>query len=168
MQEFCLEYCKANEVRDRQEEHRILDAPAVGSVFPRTGDRGVEDGVRPSRDRAAPAERPHPAQVRGRDAEGDIYEAVLAAIAATGPRTGPPRTTTPRIDAGMSSPRSRRSATRSPASSIQLTEIAKKKIEGEPVVEFDESLDVIYISDPYFAYFLRWGTPAGATSPATS
>jgi hypothetical protein len=30
-----------------------------------------------------------------------------------------------------------------------------------------ESYDTVYISDPFFAVFLRWGTPAGVGDPVT-
>ena len=40
----------------------------------------------------------------------------------------------------------------------QMSKIAREKIEGEPVVDYDAELETLYISDPFFAYFLRWGT----------
>jgi hypothetical protein len=33
---------------------------------------------------------------------------------------------------------------------------------GEPVVEYDEELSTLHVSDPYFAFFLRWGEGASA------
>jgi hypothetical protein len=38
-----------------------------------------------------------------------------------------------------------------------MGKIAKENIEGEPVVDYDAELSTLYISDPFFAYFLRWG-----------
>ena len=38
-----------------------------------------------------------------------------------------------------------------------MAKIARDQIEGEPVVYYDEELSTLFISDPYFAYFLRWG-----------
>lgn len=37
-----------------------------------------------------------------------------------------------------------------------MTNIARKQ-EGEPVVDYDRELATLHISDPFFAYFLRWG-----------
>jgi hypothetical protein len=46
-----------------------------------------------------------------------------------------------------------------------MTKIAREQIDGEPVVDYDSELATLYISDPYFAYWLRWGTHRVATSP---
>ena len=40
----------------------------------------------------------------------------------------------------------------------EMTRIAREQIDGEPVVDYDGELATLYISDPYFAYWLRWGT----------
>jgi hypothetical protein len=40
----------------------------------------------------------------------------------------------------------------------EMTKIAREKIDGEPVVDYDVQLESLYISDPFFAYYLRWGT----------
>ena len=42
----------------------------------------------------------------------------------------------------------------------EMSKIAREKIEGEPVVDYDTELETLHISDPFFAYFLRWGTTA--------
>ena len=42
----------------------------------------------------------------------------------------------------------------------EMSKIAREKIEGEPVVDYDEELSTLYISEPFFAYFLRWGPAA--------
>jgi hypothetical protein len=39
----------------------------------------------------------------------------------------------------------------------QMTQIAKEKVEGEPVLEYDDQFSTLHISDPYFAFYLRWG-----------
>lgn len=112
-----------------------------------------------------PRQRSDRIQRRFKDArEGDINEAVLAAIAATGPRTQLPYD---ELRASLRNVLDEEPPQRHEVTRVldALTEIAKIKIEGEPVVEFDESLDMIYISDPFFAFFLRWGTPAGVGDP---
>lgn len=43
----------------------------------------------------------------------------------------------------------------------QMTQIAKTKVEGEPVLDYDEDLSTLHISDPYFAFYLRWGQGQG-------
>jgi hypothetical protein len=39
-----------------------------------------------------------------------------------------------------------------------MSRIARDQIDGEPVVDYDEELSTLHISDPFFAYYLRWGT----------
>jgi len=39
-----------------------------------------------------------------------------------------------------------------------MSKIAREKVAGEPVVDFDAPYRTLYISDPFFAFFLRWGT----------
>lgn len=50
----------------------------------------------------------------------------------------------------------------------EMVRIAREQIEGEPVLDYDAEMSTLYISDPFFAYFLRWGVhetapPASAT-----
>lgn len=37
----------------------------------------------------------------------------------------------------------------------KMSEIARDDIKGEPVVDWDSSY--LHISDPFFAYYLKWG-----------
>lgn len=39
----------------------------------------------------------------------------------------------------------------------KMSEIARKDIEGEPVLDWDKEYSTLYLSDPFFAYYLRWG-----------
>jgi hypothetical protein len=39
----------------------------------------------------------------------------------------------------------------------EMSKIAREQIEGEPVVDYDDAMAMLHISDPYFAYYLRWG-----------
>ena len=47
-----------------------------------------------------------------------------------------------------------------------MTQIAREKVEGEPVLECDEEFSTLHISHPYFACYLRWGE--GGASGADS
>lgn len=38
----------------------------------------------------------------------------------------------------------------------EMSKIARDRLVGEPVVDYDTELSKLYISDPYFAYYLRW------------
>lgn len=85
----------------------------------------------------------------------DIYGAVLAAIASTGPRTSLQyediRTALRNVlDSDLPQ--------RHEVTNIleQMTRISREKIEGEPVLEYDSEYSTLYIADPFFAYYLRW------------
>jgi hypothetical protein len=86
---------------------------------------------------------------------------VLAAIAATGPATAITyeqlRTSLRNVLADE--PPQRHEVTRVLE---EMNKIARDQIEGEPVVDYDDQLGTLYISDPFFAYFLRWGTKEDA------
>jgi hypothetical protein len=46
---------------------------------------------------------------------------------------------------------------------LAMSKIAREQLAGEPVVDYDEGYKTLHISDPFFAFFLRWGT---GVSPA--
>ncbi|GAA1833397.1 hypothetical protein GCM10009750_17140 [Agromyces salentinus] len=88
----------------------------------------------------------------------DIYGAVLAAIANTGPRT------TLSYDEIRASLRDLLASGMPQSNEItnvldQMTDIAKTKIEGEPVLEYSIEYSRLDLVDPYFAYYLRWASP---------
>lgn len=37
----------------------------------------------------------------------------------------------------------------------EMTKIARDRIEGEPVLEYDGPMSTLYIADPFFAFYLR-------------
>jgi hypothetical protein len=86
----------------------------------------------------------------------DIYGAVLRAIAATGPATSLPMD---RLRASLKDVLDEDPPSFQEVARVleKMTEIARDKIEGEPVLDYDAPLETLYISDPFFAYFLRWG-----------
>jgi hypothetical protein len=85
----------------------------------------------------------------------DIYGAVLAAIASTGPRTS---LQYEEVRAALRSVLDSDLPQRHEVTNIldQMTKIARDKIEGEPVLEYDNEYSTLYIADPFFAYYLRW------------
>ena len=48
----------------------------------------------------------------------------------------------------------------------QMTRIARERLEGEPVVDWDAELETLHISDPYFAFSLRWAVRGRADRAA--
>jgi hypothetical protein len=84
----------------------------------------------------------------------NIYGAVLFAIASTGPKT---KLAYEDIRGGLRSVLKDEIPQAHEVTRIleKMSEIARNEIEGEPVVDWDGSY--LHISDPFFAYYLRWG-----------
>lgn len=89
--------------------------------------------------------------------ETDIYGAVLAAVEATGPRTS---LVYEEIRASLREILASELPQRHEITNVleQMTTIAKTKIEGEPVLEYDAEYSTLHLVDPFFAYYLRWAT----------
>jgi CBS domain-containing protein len=156
MQEFCLDSCKGAGIRGACATPTELPAPASRNEF--FGARAsaasksafdlLKQGPRQRTDRKE--------RILADGTVSDIYGVVLAAIAATGPKTS---LSYNELRASIrevlsSDPPQRHETTRVLE---EMTKIAREKIAGEPVVDFDVELETLYISDPFFAYFLRWG-----------
>lgn len=156
MQEFCRELCKANDVRETGEEVVMLEPPNWEPFF---RDRASQTSSRTSFELLARGPRQRSDRKLRELKDGritDIYTAILAAVAATGPQT---ELTYEQVRAALrevmkSEPPQRHEVTRV---LDEMTKIARETIPGEPVVDYDDELATLYISDPYFAYYLRWG-----------
>ena len=85
----------------------------------------------------------------------DIYGAVLLGIAYTGPLT---ELTYEGLRAALKKVLDDELPQRHEVTRVleEMSKIARDSIEGEPVVDYDESLSTLHVSDPYFAFYLRW------------
>lgn len=155
MQEFCLALCKENNLRQTPPNPVRIKAPADwcsffqsrSSATSRTAFDLLSRGPRQRTDRKERTLRN--GQVT------DIYGAVLAGIAHTGPLT---ELTYEQLrsslrDVMSSEPPQRHEVTRVLE---QMAAIARDDIEGEPVVDFVPEPGTLYISDPFFAYYMKW------------
>lgn len=167
MQDFCLQICKNNKIEETLNSTLLLrdpDSAATDEFFRATaqGDQ-VDDTYR--RLAQGPRQRTDrkPRTLRN-GVVTDIYGVVLEAIASTGPKVQLDWT---EIRSALrrvmrDEPPARGEYTRVLE---QMSDIAKKlvwdeqnhRFIGDPVLEFDADLGVLYISDPFFAYQLRWG-----------
>jgi len=155
MQDFCLHVCKENGLRETS-----LEAYSVREVdweeFFRSHAPGASKSIFDLLARG-PRQR---ADRKRRDLFGgrrtDIYGAVLAAIADTGPRT---KLTYEELRASLRSVMTSELPQRHEVTRVleEMTKIARDHIGGEPVVDYDAELSTLFISDPFFAYYLRWG-----------
>jgi hypothetical protein len=154
MQDFCLHLCKQNGVRKQQTERSRLELPDRIEFFagraPLASKTAFDLLARGPRQRSDRIVR----QLKdGR--QTDIYGAVLEGIAKTGPLTELPyeQLRAAMRDSMVEVPQ-RHEITRVLE---EMSKIAREQIDGEPVVDYDVELSTLHISDPFFAYFLRWG-----------
>lgn len=160
MQEFCKRLCRVNGVESERERPAKLVPPGDWQSFFR---ETAVDTSKAAFDllRTGPRQRTDRIKRILKDGrETDIYGAVLAAIAHTGPRL---EIAYEALRAALrevlaSDPPQRHEITRV---LDQMTQIAREKVEGEPVMEYDDQYSTLHISDPYFAFYLRWGEGAG-------
>jgi CBS domain-containing protein len=155
MQDFCLQLSRTNHVARTEAVSRTLLAPDWKPFF---SDR-ASNASKAAFDLLARGPRQRTDRIPRRLTNGkvtDIYGAVLAGIAHTGPLTELTyeelRTALRTIIA--EEPPQRHEVTRVLE---EMTKIARTEIEGEPVVDYDQELGKLFISDPFFAFYLRWG-----------
>jgi hypothetical protein len=155
MQTFCQRICLHNDIR---ETCSVTTSIAVDNERSFFGEIARESS-KPAFDRLATGPRQRSDRLTRQFADGamgDIYIAVLRAIARTGPRTS---LTYEDIRAKLREMLAGEIPQAHEISRVltKMTEIAKEKIEGEPVLEWDEDSKMLHIADPFFAFYLRWG-----------
>jgi len=164
MQDFCLNLCKGNDVRETLPERRALAAPDWVPFFSSRATNASKAAF-DLLAKGPPRTDRRPRRLAN-GATTDIYGAVLAAIADTGPVTTLPydrlRISLRNVLEGE--PPQRHEVTRV---LVQMSKIARERIEGEPVVDYDERYEILHISDPFFAFYLKWGAGANP-KPVTS
>ncbi|MFG2880298.1 hypothetical protein ACGFYU_35670 [Streptomyces sp. NPDC048337] len=156
MQDFCLQLCKKNRYRTKQGHPVELTAPDWATFFrqrssmtSKTAFDLLARGPRQRTDRQA--------RKLKNGLEKDIYGVILEAISHTGPKVA---LTYEEIRAAIREILASDIPQRHQVIRVleAMSKIAKKDLEGEPVVDYDKELATLYISDPYFAFFLRWGS----------
>lgn len=155
MQDFCLQLCKDNDLRQTSEKPVTLRAPNWGQFFRSRGSATSKTAF----DRLARGPRQRSDRKARQLTTGDttdIYGAVLAAIAHTGPLT---TLTYEQLRAALRQVLDEEPPQRHEVTRVldEMVKIAREEIEGEPVLDYDLELSTLYIADPFFAYFLRWG-----------
>lgn len=156
MQEFCLRLCKINGLNETIKGNpTTLPEPNYDEFF-----TGIVASIssKVAFERLAKGPRQRADRVQRELANGetvDIYTATLHGIAETGPKTE------------ISYEELRTSLRRVLADNIpqgheitrvlsKMDEIAKEELHGEPVIDWDRENTKLYISDPFFAFYLKW------------
>lgn len=164
MQEFCRELSKANGVSETVPVLRELVEPEWPSFFaklaPGTSKAAFDLLARGPRQRSD-----RKARTLSDGTHTDIYGAVLRAIAKTGPLTS---LTYEQLRGALREVLLDDVPQRHEVTRVleEMSKIAREQLEGEPVVDYDAELATLFISDPYFAYWLRWGSHNAASTPA--
>jgi hypothetical protein len=154
MQEFCLQICKENEIRETEEVSRVvLPSRDWDAFFQARCSMAAKDAFDhlargPKRSDRIPR--------RLRDGRNvDIYTVVLEGIAHTGPLEA---VTYEQLRASLREIMADEQPQRHEITRVLeiMAKIAREDVGGEPVVDFDKEPNaVLTISDPYFAYYLK-------------
>ena len=158
MQDFCLNAVKDSGYRVRQERPSLLQQPSWASFF----EKRASTASKTSFDALVRGPRQRTDRKPRKLKNGivvDIYGAVLMAIGHTGPLT---TLTYENLRAAMKEIAGEDAPRGQEITRIleEMSKIARDQIEGEPVVDYDSGLSTLHISDPYFAFFLRWKAAA--------
>lgn len=163
MQNFCLQICKANNIRETLHERSWMGGEANDNFFRSVAETGDVDATY---QRLAQGPRPRTDRMQRRlktDETTDIYGIVLRAIADTGPehelKWFDIREAMRRIMSDT--PPSQQEVTRvvERISKIARDLVLDEKGElavGDPVIDFDSELWIVHVADPFFAFHLRW------------
>jgi hypothetical protein len=153
MQDFCLALCKLNGISETQSSVIQLQEPDDWQSFFRNIDSNTSKLAFESLAKGPPNSNRRISRILVNGETCDIYGAVLFAIAYTGPKT---TLSYEDIRKGLQKVLSSEIPDYHEITRVLriMSEIAKK-FGGEPVVDWDNSS--LHISDPFFAYYLRWG-----------
>jgi hypothetical protein len=159
MQEFCKHLCRMNKVRNKQLLAKALSLRDRDGFFRRALDGGAQDildslACGPLGSRA----RMQRNFINGET--GDIYVAVLRAIANTGPKT---KLTYNELreslrDILADEPPAANEITRVLE---KISEISKRRFGDRGAIDFEDTRRTIHVVDPFVAFYMRWGPPIG-------
>ena len=163
MQEFCLRVCKDAQVSETKIPEIAFPSPDWLTFF----QKAAKDLARPTFEKLAtgPRQRSDRIQRQFKDGStGDIYLAVLIAIAHAAEHSE----RIPYVDIRSELSHVLLGAVPQLHEVVRvcekLLEIARADALGPPVIDFDKEDNVVFITDPYFAFYLKWAikgkTPA--------
>lgn len=157
VQNFCSELCLRNDVVTTLDEIRELDGSYLDSIFEETAKQFGFPNY--EKLRKGPQSRKDRQKRRYKNgAEGDVYSAILLAIGKTGPKS---ETTYDEIRSALRDVLAEGTIPQKHEvvkALSQMTRIAKKEIEGEPILEWVQSDGKLYITDPFLLFFMKWSS----------
>lgn len=155
MQDFCQRICKINDIKETQHQSTTIKPPENYTEFFEKIVSSVASNVAFQRLARGPRQRSDRIQRKlSSGEEVDIYTAILHALAQSGPKT---KLTYEEIrnSLGAVLADKRPQAHETTRVLSKMSEIARE-LEGEPVIDWDRDNSILYISDPYFAFYLKW------------
>lgn len=156
MQRFCLRLCFSYEIEETLKTSKNIDPTdaKLNSIFKNVAKHFGLPAYRKLL--AGPQSRKDRLQRQLRDSVGkaDIYQCILYAIAKTGPRPSIAyneiRSTLQDLLVESDVPQKNQVTN----AISHMVNIAKDKIEGEPVIDWAD--DVLYLTDPFLMFYMRW------------
>lgn len=157
VQEICSDLCIKNEIYEKQDTVTSIDGKnlenslediAKSKGFPKYNKLKAGPDARKKR------------QLRSfKDGSSqDKYSAILTAIASLGPK---PRTSYDELRSALQAlltPTSMPAKHEITAALVNMTKIAREKIEGEPPIEWVASENSLVITDPFLLFYMKWAT----------
>lgn len=155
MQDFCLKLCIENSLNQKLGEQIELQKP---NNYNRFFKYIANSASKPVFDRLARGPRARKDRLVREfvdGSKGDIYLAVLRAIAYAGPKT---RLTFEEIRTALQDILADNTPQGNEIAQVlsQMDRIAREKIEGEPVIDWDSETRILHVVDPYLAFYLQW------------
>jgi len=155
IQEFCLRLCYDNDLREQSDNLTFILEPGDYAQFFK---RIALSASKLAFERLASGPRPRTDRII-RDfsdgSKGDIYVAILKALAQTGPKT---EIQYEEIRAGLRNVLVGQLPKANEVTRVlgKMSEIAREQKDGEPVLEWVNN--TLYIADPFFAFYLKWNS----------
>lgn len=157
VQEICSELCIQNDVVERQSSAKKLDETLLPSAL---SDIAKSKGFpKYSKLRAGPDARKKRQLRNFKDGTAqDKYQAILTAIASLGPKS---RTSYDELRSALQAllvAGSMPAKHEITAALVNMSKIARDKIEGEPPIEWVASENSLVITDPFLLFYMKWAT----------
>ena len=157
VQEICSELCIKSGIYGKLENTQKLQQPLLEATL---GDIAQSKGFpKYSKLKAGPDARKQRQPRDFKDGTSqDKYSAILTAVAALGPK---PRTSYDEIRAALSNllvPSSMPAKHEITSALVNMSKIAREKIDGEPPIEWVSSEDSLVITDPFLLFYMKWAT----------
>lgn len=153
MQEFCLRLCRVNGVVETGERKKTLELSDSRSFFEQIAQE-VTSKVAYEKLAKGPRQRADRIIRTLKDGtDVDIYAITLQTIAQTGPCT---RISYEELRSAL------KSIMDNPPRGAEIVRVLEKmstiakSIDGEPVIDWSRDENNLFISDPYFAFYLKW------------